>query len=219
MEEADLKLEVMLETAVQLQFGTDRSMPRYTTKIIGYADKLSLIMHTPRVENKPIFLKEDQLATVRFMGANNAYAFISSVKASFIKPFPHIHIGYPAEFKTSLIRKAERVVTSLDSTLCNLNDENAEELDSKILNISADGALISVPGDAFGEVGDELKLTVRVDFKDMEKKISIHGVIRSVRDGVQEDVGSTLYGIQFKTKTFDKHLMVQGMIYHLLHKS
>lgn len=219
MDETDLKLEIMLETAVQLQFGTDSSMPRYTTRIIGYADKLSLIMHTPRVENKPIFLKEDQLATVRFMGANNVYAFISSVKASFIKPFPHIHIAYPTEFKTSLIRKAERVATRLDSTLLNLNVDDAQEIDSKILNISADGALISIPGETFGQVGDELKLTVSVNFKDMDKKISIHGVIRSVRDGVQEDVGSILYGIQFKTKTFDKHLMVQGMIYHLLHKT
>ncbi|MBX2849682.1 MAG: flagellar brake protein [Acidiferrobacterales bacterium] len=214
-----MTIEVNLETAVQLQFGTDASKPRYVTKIIGYAEKLSIIVHTPRVENNPIFLKEDQVVTVRFMGANSAYAFISSVKAVFTKPFPHIHIGYPNEFEKSLVRKAERVVTSLDSTLVNLSLEDAVEIDAKIQNISADGALISTVHESFGEVGHELKLMVGIEFNKTKKMIGIHGIIRSIRNGVQEHSGSVLYGIQFNTKAFDKHLMVQGMIYHLLHNS
>lgn len=176
-------------------------------------------MHTPQIDKKPIILREDQVATVRFMGVNNAYAFISCVKAVFIKPFPHIHIAYPTDIKKSLVRQTERIVTNFDATLKNLNLESAIEVDAKILNISADGALISIPGEPVGEIGDELKVTIRVEFNENDKLLSINGIIRSLREGLQEEVDKTLHGIQFKIKTFDKHLMVQGMIYNLLHSA
>ncbi len=219
MEESDLKLEVEPETPVQLQFGIDSTVRRYSTKIIGYADKQSIIMHTPQIDKKPIILREDQVVTVRFMGTNNAYAFVSSVKAVYLKPFPHIHIAYPTEIKSSLVRKAERVHTNFDATLVNLNSESTTEVDARILNISASGALISIPGKAFGKISDELKITIRVVFNDTEKSISIIGIIRSLRDEVQDELSQTLHGVQFKTNSFDKHLMLQGMIYNLLHSA
>ncbi len=215
MEDTTPHLELEVGTPVQMQFGTDAASQRYVTKIIGYAEPISIILNTPQVNGKPILLREGQISTVRFLGSNNVYAFMTNLKAVFLKPFPHIHVAYPSDIKSALVRHAERVRTDIKTTVLNISNKQKGEIKANVINISANGALIANP-EVIGEVGDKLRLTIRVDYKNIEKMVAIAAVIRNIREGEQEDAGQFLHGVQFKIGTITDHLLVQGVVYSQL---
>ncbi len=215
MEENHPNLELEVGTLVKLQFGTDSTSKRHVTKIIGYVDPISIIVNTPQIDGKPILLREGQLTTARFLGANNVYAFLTSLRAVSLKPFPHLHLAYPSEIKSAMVRQAQRVRTDIQTTAVNISNESKCEVEAKVINISSNGALISAP-DFLGEVGDKLRITIGVEFNSSRKQVAIVALIRNVRKGEQEEAGQCHHGVQFQASSITDHLLVQGLVYSQL---
>ncbi len=217
MGEAEQKqnLELEVGTPVQLQFGTDGASQRYATKIIGYVHPTSIILHTPQNKGKPMLLREGQITTARFLGTNNVYAFVSNVRAVFLKPFPHLHIAYPSEIKSAFLRQAERVRTDIHATAVNLDADPERKVETRIVNISANGALVA-SADALGEVGAKLRVVIGVEFNDTENGVAVVAVVRNIRKEQSDEGDQYHHGVQFIINTITDYLMVQGVVYSQL---
>ena len=218
MGDSEQYLELEVGTPVQMQFGTDGASQRYASKIIGYVHPTSIILHTPLHKGKPMLLREGQLTTARFLGTNNVYAFVSNVQAVFLKPFPHLHIAYPTEIKRAFVRQTERVCTEIHATAVNLDSESERKIDTQIINISANGALIA-GAETLGEVGDKLRIIIGVEFNNTENGIAVIAVIRNVRNEQQDGDGQFLHGVQFIINSITDYLMVQGVVYSQLNSA
>ncbi len=212
---SDRDLELEVGTPVQLQFGTEGAAPRYASRIIGYVHSASIILHTPQNNGKPMLLREGQVTTARFLGTNNVYAFVSSVQAVFLKPFPHLHIAYPSEIKSALLRQAERVPTDIQATAVNLDSGPEQKSDARIINISANGALIASET-VLGEVGARLRVIIGVEFNDTAKGVAVVAIVRNIREGGADEGGRYHHGVQFVINTITDYLMVQGVVYSQL---
>lgn len=206
MDGVDLELEV--GKSVQLTFGVDEKGPRHIAHIIGFVRPVSIILNSPSVDGKPMLLREGQIATARFLGANNVYAFNTRILTTFLKPFPHIHIAYPTEIESATVRQDERIRTNIDATV---RCTDGHESKTTIVDLSANGALV-VSADILGEVGQTLSVSVTVDFNGVLKSVAVPAILRNVCHDKQKSTYS--HGVQFKIGTHTDFLMLQGVVYN-----
>ena len=230
----DLELEV--GTLMQIQLGAEADSPRYVSRIIGYVDTATIILRSPQVDGKSLLMREGQLVTARFMGSNKVYAFSSYISAVILRPFPHIHIEYPTRTESAYVRQSERVGTDIEAVVI-LGEPGAERnIHTHMVDLSATGALIR-SDENLGQVGDEIKVSMGVEYKDNIKRVSFPAVIRNVlednpdksetaaetstEDSTEQAENddpsliptTTLYGVEFKIGGFKDHLMVKGLVY------
>ena len=233
----DIELEV--GTLMQLQLGSEPDAPRYVSRIIGYVDKSTIILRSPQVDGKSLLMREGQLLTARFMGSSKVYAFSSHISAVILRPFPHIHIEYPSRTESAYVRRSERVETDIEATVILGESDTEKCIQTLIIDLSASGALIRCSED-LGEVGEEIKVSMGVEYKNNIKRVSFPAIIRNVLDdspetgeqaleASEEDpdqndnednndkpvliAAMKLYGVEFKIGGFKDHLMVKGLVY------
>jgi len=230
-----LDIELEVSTLMQLQLGPEPDSPRYISRIIGYVDKITIILRSPQVDGKPLLLREGQLVTARFMGSSKVYAFSSHISAVILRPFPHIHIEYPSRTESAYVRQSERIETDIEATVILDDTDTGKSVHTHMIDLSSSGALMR--SDAYlGEVGDEIKVSMGVDYNDIVKRVSFPAIIRNVLDDSPEkndsdtdrstensDQNSSgapsllqttqLYGVEFKIGGFKDHLMIKGLVY------
>ena len=220
---------------MQIQLGTETDSPRYVSRIIGYVDKATIILRSPQVDGKSLLMREGQLVTARFMGSSKVYAFSSYISAVILRPFPHIHIEFPSRTESAYVRKSERVETDIEAVVILGEPGKERNIHTHMIDLSAAGALIRSDED-LGEVDNEIKVSMGVEYKDSIKRVSFPAIIRNVLDDNPKksdsesdeaaetadqngDDGSSLipvtklYGVEFKIGGFKDHLMVKGLVY------
>ena len=235
----DIELEV--GRLMQLQLGPEPDSPRYISRIIGYIDKASIILRSPQVDGKPLLLREGQLVTARFMGSSKVFAFSSHVSAVILRPFPHIHIEYPKRTESAYVRQSERIETDIEAAVILDDSDGGKSVPTHMIDLSSSGALMR-SDTHLGEVGDEIKVSMGVDYNEIVKRVSFPAIIRNVLDDSPESSKSSrkndsdtekstknsdqngsdapsllpttqLYGVEFKIGGFKDHLMIKGLVY------
>ena len=94
----DAVKQLQIGDVLQLQFvPPSEIMDRYAATLIGYLPGQSLIITTPRKQGNPILVREGQAFTVRMLQGSNVFGFNARVLKISSKPFPYLHLAYPAE--------------------------------------------------------------------------------------------------------------------------
>jgi c-di-GMP-binding flagellar brake protein YcgR len=194
---------------LQLQFAPPSDIQdRYATTLIGLLPGQSLIITAPRKQGKTIMVREGQAFTVRMLQGSNIFGFVARVLKVSAKPFPYLHLAYPDDVETVVVRNAPRVSTEIHATVSKPLEGDTTEQAVIIADISNTGARV-MHSEKLGEVGTVIQVTHPVLVCGGEDTLKAMGVIRNVRDMKQEKGDPVfVHGIEFRGLTRFQELLL-----------
>lgn len=187
---------------LQLQFAPPSEIQdRYATTLIGFMPGQSLIITTPRKQGRPIIVREGQSFTVRMLQGSNIFGFVARVLKSISTPYPYLHLEYPDEVETAVVRNAPRVSTEIRATASQPMGGDSTEHAVVIADISSTGARVMHTA-RLGEVGSVIQIAHPLPVCGGKDDLKVMGMIRNVRE-VKGDGGNSLFihGIEFRGLT------------------
>lgn len=217
MAKAPKEMQLNVGEMLQLVFAADGHQRKHATKVIGYLPGKSLLVTTPRIEGNLMLVREGQPVVVRILSGNSVYAFNTQVLATCLKPFAYLHLTYPAEIESIVVRKSLRVSAELETSVTRVTvDEPNDSLTAQgeIIDISTSGAML-LADTVLGQVGDLLIMTLRIPVAGTQKYLKISSMIRSVR--VNSD-GRHLHGVEFQLLEEMDNILLHGFVYEQLQK-
>lgn len=214
----DLKLNV--GDVLQVQF-VGQEQRKYAAKVIGYLPCASLVITTPRIEGKVMLVREGQPLIVRMLSGNTCYGFNSHIIHSSMRPYPHLHLAYPDEMESIVVRKAIRVQTDLTVAVSHpAPNDPTQSRDSRarILDISTAGAFV-VSEAGLGEAGELITMTARVPIAGTEKYLRMPAIIRSAKQtGTEQDRRQFQYGVEFQLIEHMDTILLHGYVFEQMQK-
>ncbi len=199
---SDHVAHLQIGDVLQLQFAPpSENQDRYATTLVGFMPGQSLIITTPRKQGKPIIVREGQTFTVRILHGSAIFGFVARVLKVSSKPFPYLHLDYPGDVETAVVRNAPRVTTEIQATVTLPKESDAGERTVVVADISSTGARI-MDSEKLGGVGTVIQITHPIRVCGGEDMLKVMGLIRNIREVAQED-GSRLFvhGIEFRGLT------------------
>lgn len=193
---------------------------KYTVKFLGGLKKSSIICSAPMLDNKLIYVKEDSGFLIRIFDGKEMYNFTSIITACHNKPFPHIHLKFPAGVYKKAIRKHDFVQASIICSIINQTSDALKntKLSGRIIEVSLDSAQIESNTD-IGEVNDEIECRFKLEILKKEIFFSVLCVIRKLKGPSESEKSQKYkYDLQFKTISFEEKVMLQNYIYQSLTK-
>ncbi|MET0026173.1 MAG: flagellar brake protein [Candidatus Thiodiazotropha sp.] len=185
---------------LQLQFAPpSENQDRFSATLIGFLPNQSLVITTPRKSGNPIIVREGQSFTVRMLQGSNIFGFVSRVLQVSSKPYPHLHLAYPGEVESAVVRNAPRVPTELQATLIRPGGANQEEHYPVIISdISSTGARV-IDRKKLGEVGSVIQISQTLAVCGGEDILKVLAVIRNIRE-IPDASGNLryLHGVEFR---------------------
>ncbi len=209
-------IKLMPGDALQLQPLLEGQTERFTVHVIGVMKPKSLLVTSPIVDGKMIFVRDGQTYLVRAFSGLNVCAFKARVLKAQLQPFPYLHLSYPDSVQAMRIRKAMRAPASIIVAVSQ-NEEGRQVGAGKMVDISVGGAKMLAPM-ALGRKNESLWLSFKVKLGDMEEYVKTPVVIRSESEE-DDDQGKRMkcYGIQFGELGQSQRLIIMNLVYqHLL---
>lgn len=207
----DVVKQLQIGDVLQLQFAPPSEvLDRYAATLVGYLPGQSLIITTPRKQGNPILVREGQTFTVRMLQGSNIFGFIARVLKSSAKPFPYLHLAYPAEVESAVVRNAPRISTEIQAIVSRRSPSSGVEDQRPVVisDISSTGARI-LHGERLGALGEVIQLTHTVPVCHGEDVLRVMGVIRNIREKVREDGARYfVHGIEFRGLTRFQELLL-----------
>ncbi|MCU7844913.1 MAG: flagellar brake protein [Candidatus Thiodiazotropha sp. (ex Monitilora ramsayi)] len=196
---------------LQLQFAPpSENQDRFAATLVGYLPGQSLIITTPRKQGNPIIVREGQAFTVRMLHGSNVFGFVARVLSASAKPYPHLHLAYPADVESAVVRNAPRVATEIQA-IVNITSGEGEAEDQRpvlISDISSTGARV-MDRQKLGELGTSIQVTHPLMVCGGQDLLKVMGVIRNIREVTRDD-GSSLFvhGIEYRGLTRFQELLL-----------
>ncbi len=209
-------LNVSVGDFVQVKIFSEYDDSRYMVKVVGYVPGISLMVSTPSTHGKPLLLRDGQLMTVRLLSGNNAYGFESTILRTSLRPFPYLHLAYPKEFESMVVRKAPRARVRVIASAINENQAAAQKDPYSIIiaDLSINGAMLE-SGMPMGEVGDRLKIRAKLAVADVEGYLQTTGTLRNIRERRPAEGEAAVYchGLEFEPLESAERLLLHGFVY------
>ena len=130
------------------------------------------------------------------------FSFTAPVLNVFKAPFAHALFAYPATVKAKEVRKSMRIKTALPATISPRGQENPLEV--SIVDISADGAMISSPS-FLGGVGSLFDLIFPIEFDDVHTNLHI---VAKLRHRTSTDNEGGKIGLSFENLSWEHKLLL-----------
>lgn len=208
----DIKLQVGARLQIMLKRGAQQVI--HYTSLIGYVSGEYLLMKIPFEHGLSVQLQAGERVTLRVFSGMNVFTFVCKVEAVFHGPRFYMHLTYPAEIKTTALRKAVRVKVDLPVQI-----KGAPESGS-ITDISVDGAQI-IAGSALGEADAKVPLSFTFQIKPTNQDVLIEtsATIRSLRElpAAKKDAPARFaHGVSFDDIDPTSQVMLQNLVYESL---
>lgn len=193
-----------------LQFKEDASL-RYAVNLIGSIANKSLLVTAPMKDGKLIFIRDGQPLVVRALSGKRAYAFGVQLLKSQQAPAPYLHLSWPWEVRSTVIRQDSRVPVSVEGYLVL---GATEPTPASVLDLSMGGAsLIAAsfanrPRVAKGCSGS-LRMVVTV--ADQQLKLELPVVLRT--EDPTSDPMYAKYGVEFAGMPARDKLVLSAFIF------
>jgi len=181
-------------------------------KLIGFLNKKSVLVSHPKHEDKLTFIKEGQSFLVRGFSGTKTYEFNSNVISVNLTPYPYLHLTYPAQVKTTSMRGAVRIKIKL---VCAIELKvTGQKISAIVEDMSISGARIHA-AKAFGKVGDEVSMGLRMKVEGDNQVFLVSSVIRNVHAETDSQTGEhfVMHGLQFVQTVSIDLMMLQNFIY------
>ena len=142
-------------------------------------------------------LEEGEVCVVRGFTGQYEFSFLSKVLQTFEKPFPYALLAYPAQVDAHLVRKSMRVRTSWPTTvlLPAQNGTAAQEIDVRLVDMSASGAMIKAPSN-LAAVGALIEVAMAVIVEDTPTELKMQASVCHNNRATQEE--GFFIGLAFK---------------------
>jgi c-di-GMP-binding flagellar brake protein YcgR len=195
-----------------LQLQEANGIERLPVKLIGYQKSRSVIVTNPVQKGSPIFLREGSVFVARIFSGQLAFAFKCSMLANPTKPYPHVHLSYPAEMVGLKVRRDERVKLRAITAF----DLDAGQSGSGVLtNLSSGGAQLLTR--ATGIVpGTGIMVKFELTLGGVEYLIELAGVVRTVVANHEEPGLGEGYGLQFAEVSPEDSLIISAFVFQQL---
>lgn len=218
----DLMLDV--GDVLQLQFLPDENNARYYVKVIGFLPEQSLIITTPHVNGKIMLVREGQPIAVRLLAGNNVVAFTVSVLRSCARPYPYLHLSFPSDLQTIMVRKAQRIGYKTTAMVRDCGPaasaKATKETNVNVEDMSTTGALL-ISDNKLGNVKGLLSVKLNLRIAKDDEQLSLIAVIRNVRQRNKEDTDQQeyLHGVEFQFADRQESIMLHAFIYEQIASS
>lgn len=213
-------IQLQIGDRIQLEPLSESTRTRHFTSLIGYVKDASVLLRTPMVRDLPIPVREAEPMLVRAFSGRSAFAFETiAVKVS-RSPFPYLHLSYPLEVRTVVIRGALRIRSDLPGTVVNLaRNPGGVPQPCKIADLSVSGAQLDSP-DAIGSTGERLKVFFKFTLAPAgyEVKLSPEALVQSCRKMQDDKTGAEFFrhGLHFDGVHTTESLLVQSFIQQVM---
>ena len=206
------KQEFKLQPGDALQLTLFGDSTRHFVKVIGYLPGQSLLISTPRVKGQAMLLHEGQLVTVRLLSGGTVYAFKTQILRASLTPYPHLHLVYPKEFESTVVRKAQRTSAHLIASVENTHSDQSQPLLAIIANMSTAGAMLESEC-PLGKAGDNIVINVNLMVGNIERYVSVGASIRNVREKAGDPPPVVQHGVELQLLSSEEQLVLHGFIY------
>jgi len=217
----DIKLSV--GENFQLQNPAGDGKDRIFVKFLGYREGKSIIVSTPQVTGQDASVQKGHKFIVRLFSVKTVYAFsvvILDIKHS---PYPYMHITYPMQVESVVVRSAQRVGVELIVSVQNNDPDKAfdEPVSAKLADISTGGSKLSTIV-SIGDVGDEISINAKFEVGGVDQYVQIVAIIRraEVQEAQDEDAKDLyVYGLEFCFVEEKERLVLHGFVYEQMSKN
>ncbi len=209
---------------LQLQFLPDESNARHYVKVIGFLPEKSLIVTTPHVNGKVMLVREGQPLAVRLLAGNSVMAFTVSILRSCARPYPYLHLSFPNDLQTIMVRKAQRIGYKTSASVRDCGPmaagKSTEETKVDVEDMSTTGALLIAPN-KLGDVKDLLSVKLQLMVAQDDEQLLLIAVIRNVRQRKNDSSGEAVYlhGVEFQFADRQESIMLHAFIYEQIANS
>jgi hypothetical protein len=201
---------------LQLQTATLAGQPeRFSCRLIGCLPGRSILLSVPKQAGKLIKFRVGQKIVVRLMIDNGIGIFAGVVESQTQDPYPILHLGYPDSVTFKGIRGATRVAVREKIEVTNISTESKVKVSGFLSDMSVSGARIEL-GDDIAEIGDTLELKAQVNIRDVNRELTLTGVIRSrvdPTDNLSEGVLIS-YGLEFANQPDEQRLVMYAYVFN-----
>lgn len=202
---------------IQIQPLQEGSVERFNVRFVGMLAGKSLLVTSPTAEDKVVYIRDGVGVLARAFSGVFVCGFKARVLKSYLMPYPHLHLTYPASVHAVRVRRAMRA--PVDIIVAIYEREGGELLASgRIVDLSVGGAKVHTPVQ-FGEVGSQVLITFKVKLDEIEEIVSQPAFVRSIADDTDEKgKPMKVVGIQFGEITSSQRLMIMNLVYQHLFK-
>lgn len=209
-----LELGLQVGDRLQLQKTPSDRPERYIVQVVGLMAGQSVIVTTPRINGKVAIIRPDQKFTIRVLQGGSVFGFVSSVLHAYNVPFPHMHLSYPREMESIVVRNALRTATDLRGVVRNTKHEDTKEhyRAVRIVDLSNTGARLASKG-PLGQEGDMLAVQFGFVVCGMEENVSLVAQIRGVgKRNVDDESMGFWTGLEFKSLNRFQQILLHGYV-------
>lgn len=199
--------------ALQLQVAGDANARRYTVKVVGYVPGVSLLVTTPEIDGKVQIIRDGQMFNARVLQGESAMAFSSRVLSSCATPFPYLHLSYPREVETIVVRNAQRTMANIPVLARNTKDpdESGYQHDAVLEDLSTTGARLTSRR-PLGSTGDNLYLIFDIQVAGGKDMLGIFAEIRSCKPNEEGDDIEFFHGLRFRSLIRIQKLLIHSWV-------
>jgi|TARA_R110000850_G_scaffold61057_12_gene139756 c-di-GMP-binding flagellar brake protein YcgR len=197
---------------VQLQTMHATHTERYQVKMLGFHAPVSIMVTSPMVQGKLVFIKEGQQFLVRGFVGKDAVAYKTRVLKSNLAPFPYLHLAYPESVQSMRIRGSARVPVDLVTSVMAPRGKGA----ARIVDLSWGGARMLSP-QAVADKEDEVTLAFRINPSGLDVYLNIKAKVRAVSKD-ETHKGQVATGVEFVDLNEQDRLYLTNMVYQNLLK-
>jgi c-di-GMP-binding flagellar brake protein YcgR len=198
---SDAVKHLQIGDVLQLQFTPSTENPeRYSATLVGFLPGQSLVITTPRKNSNPIIIRDGQSFTVRMLQGSNIFGFVARVLHVSSKPYPHIHLAYPEDVESAVVRNAPRVPTELQAVIINPRGATGKDLQRHVTvsDLSSTGARV-IDTERLGEIGGIIQLTQTLSVCGGNDVLKVLATIRNIRESpAQDGTMRYLHGLEFR---------------------
>lgn len=211
LEEARLQIG----DTVNLQLLADGGDERYSATLIGLFHGHSVLVTTPMVDGQCGLMRVGHTYILRVFSGRSAFAFTTHILKSLYTPYPYLHLAYPREVRSLVVRKGDRAKVKLICAIAGCDEIQLQEAGT-IINISIDGAMVGVKK-VFGHKGQKLSIKFKVNVNGVETFLKLDAVIKSVNAHQFKDMDlQCQLGLQFVHVSTEDSIPLLAFVYHQL---
>lgn len=198
---------------LQLQAVSAEATPRYQVKVIGYLPGGSLLVSTPTIKGKVQLVREGQRFNVRMLRGSDVMGFVAKVLKTVGSPYPYIHLEYPKQVESIVVRNAQRVVANIVGTAYNILHEDVTDNQHPVTipDLSSTGAKI-ISQQELGEVGDILRVSFELEVAGEKESLTLLGKIRNRTEKAVVDGFEYAHGLQFQSTNRFQQVLLHGWV-------
>lgn len=207
-------LSLQVGDKLQLQGIPADRQERHLVQLVGYMPGESLIVTTPRVQGKVAIMRPDQRFTARVLQGSSICGFVCSLLKSYGAPFPHLHLSYPREMETIVVRNGLRVPLDHPALLRHTShpDGPAYYRGARILDLSHSGARFACRV-AVGRENEMILARFSLDVCGVEEKLEALGQIRGTGQRLVEGEHLEFWlGVRFQALTRFQQILLQAFV-------